>query len=152
MCSVDARLRKFARADRDAVVELSRLAIARPELQVGNPVWTTTEELESEIADWSPPAEETLLVVEDGGEVVGLGGFELPRGFRHAELFGPLVATESRGHKLGVELLEHLRSRTLASAVPSRSSARSGRATMPGASCSSAPDFASRAVPRRPSG
>jgi len=103
---VDASLRNFARADRDAVVELSRLAIARPELQVGNPCWTTAEELESEIADWEPPPEETLLVVEDGGAVVGLGGFELPRGFRHAELFGPLIAVESRGHKLGARLLE----------------------------------------------
>ncbi|MBA2615951.1 MAG: GNAT family N-acetyltransferase [Actinobacteria bacterium] len=99
-------LRSFERSDRDAVVELSRIAIARPELQVGNPVWTTGDELEGEIADWDPPPEETLLVVEDNGAVVGLGGFELPHGFRHAELFGPLVAAEVRGHRLGTQLLE----------------------------------------------
>lgn len=99
-------LRSFGRADRDAVLELSRIALARPELQVGNPVWMTSDELESEIADWDPPPEETLLIVDDGGSVAGLGGFELPHGFTHAELFGPLVAAEARGHRLGAQLLD----------------------------------------------
>jgi ribosomal protein S18 acetylase RimI-like enzyme len=99
-------LRSFAPADRDRVVELSRVALARPELQVGNPAWTTRDELESELADWHPPPEETLFVADDEGQVVGFGGVELPRGFEHAELFGPLVATEVRGHKLGTNLLE----------------------------------------------
>lgn len=101
-----ASLRSFAPADRDRVVELSRIALARPELQVGNPAWTTRDELESELADWYPPPEETLFVAEDDGAVVGFGGVELPRGFEHAELFGPLVASEVRGHKLGTVLLE----------------------------------------------
>jgi ribosomal protein S18 acetylase RimI-like enzyme len=99
-------LRSFAPADRDRVVELSRVALARPELQVGNPAWTTRDELESELADWVPPAEETLFVADEDGQVVGFGGVELPRGFEHAELFGPLVATDVRGHKLATLLLE----------------------------------------------
>jgi ribosomal protein S18 acetylase RimI-like enzyme len=99
-------LRSFAPRDRDPVVELSRVALARPELQVGNPIWTTRDELESELADWEPPPEETLLVAEEEGRVVGFGGVELPSGFDHAELFGPLVATAVRGHKLATELLE----------------------------------------------
>ncbi|HZC13590.1 MAG TPA: hypothetical protein VE270_06170, partial [Thermoleophilaceae bacterium] len=86
-------LRKFAPGDRDAVVELSRRAIGRPELQVGNPAWVLREEFESETADWKPPPEETLLVAEEDGRVVGFAGVELPRGFEHAELFGPLVAS-----------------------------------------------------------
>jgi ribosomal protein S18 acetylase RimI-like enzyme len=99
-------LRSFAPADRDRVVELSRVALARPELQVGNPVWTTREELESELADWDPAPEETLFVAEEEEQVVGFGGVELPVGFEHAELFGPLVATEGRGHQVGTMLLE----------------------------------------------
>jgi ribosomal protein S18 acetylase RimI-like enzyme len=115
---VAGSLRSFAPADRDRVVELSRVALARPELQVGNPVWTTPDELESELADWDPPPEETLFVVDDEGQVVGFGGVELPRGFEHAELFGPLLATDVRGRKLAMLLLE-----------ASLDRARTGRAT-----------------------
>ncbi len=100
-----ARLRSFRRDDRDAVVELSRLALARPELQVGNPVWSTHDELDSEVADWDPGAEETLLVAEERRRVVGFGGIELPPGFAHAELFGPLVAADARGHGVADDLL-----------------------------------------------
>ena len=103
---MDDNLRSFRTSDADAVVELSRRAVARPELQVGNPVWTTREQLEAELGDWEPAAEETLLVAEEDGRVTGFGGVELPRGFTHAELFGPLVATHERGHGLGERLLE----------------------------------------------
>jgi [ribosomal protein S18]-alanine N-acetyltransferase len=103
---VAASLRKFAAADRDAVAELSRSALARPELQVGNPIWSNRDELDAELADWDPPPGETLLVADHEGAVVGFGGVELPRGFRHAELFGPLVAERMRGHRLGSTLLD----------------------------------------------
>jgi ribosomal protein S18 acetylase RimI-like enzyme len=110
---VAASLRKFAAGDREAVLELSRHALARPELHVGNPVWMTRDEMESELADWDPPPEQTLCVAEDVGRVVGFGGIELPRGFDHAELFGPLIASEAQGQRLGTELLlrsiEHAR-------------------------------------------
>lgn len=101
-----ASLRSYRPGDADRVVELSRRTLARPEFQVGNPVWTTKEELESELADWDPPPERTLLVAEDGRRLVAFGGVELPRGFRHAELFGPLVGAESRGHRLGTRVIE----------------------------------------------
>ena len=101
-----ASLRSFRGDDTDPVLELSRRALARPEEQVGNPVWTTRDELESEVADWDPPAEETLLVVEDELRIVAFGGVELPRGFDHAELFGPLVAPGAQGRRLGTRLLE----------------------------------------------
>lgn len=99
-------LRSFAEHDRDAVVALSRHALARPEDQVGNPVWSTRENLEGEVADWDPPAEDTLLVAEDEGGVVGFGGVELPKGFQHAELFGPIVDPSHKGQRLGTGLLE----------------------------------------------
>lgn len=99
-------LRSFEDRDRGAVLELSRLALARPELQVGNPVWATRDELESELRDWDPPPGETLCVAEQERRLVGFGGVELPRGFDHAELFGPLVAAEVRGQKIGATLLE----------------------------------------------
>ena len=98
-------LRSFTAGDRDRVVELSRAALARPDQQVGNPGWSTRDELESELADWDPPPEETLFVAEDDGVVVGFGGIELPAGFSHAELFGPLVAADVRGHGLEAEIL-----------------------------------------------
>lgn len=102
-----ASLRSYRAGDADAVVELSRVALSRPELHVGNPIWTTREELDTEVGDWEPPAEETLCVAEDDeGRVVGFAGVEHPRGFLHAELFGPLVAIEARGHRLGSGLLD----------------------------------------------
>ncbi len=102
-----ANLRNFAREDAEQVVALSRVTLSRAEFQVGNPIWTTVDELESEIADWDPPAEETLYsVTDESGEIVAFGGVERPAGFPHAELFGPLVSTEARGHRLGTRLLE----------------------------------------------
>ena len=88
------------------MLELSRRALARPEEQVGNPLWADLEELESELADWDEPPEETLLVDEEEGAVVGFGGVEVARGFPHADLFGPLIAPGYRGKRLGSELLD----------------------------------------------
>lgn len=99
-------LRSFRREDADVVVALSRHALARPDEQVGNPVWVTREQLENEVADWEPGAEETLLVAEADGRVVGFGGLEVLAGFPHAELFGPLVAEAYRGQKIGAHLLD----------------------------------------------
>ena len=73
---------------------------------MGNPLWTTAEELESELSDWEVPPEETLFVDEIDGEVVGFSGVEISPGFDHADLFGPLVAPSHRGQKLGSMLLE----------------------------------------------
>jgi len=109
---VAASLRSFRRADAPAVAALSRGALARLQDQVGNPVWRTLEELDGELADWSPPPEDTLVVAEEDGEVVGFAGVELPAGFDHAELFGPLVRPAARGHKLGTHLLEASLERT----------------------------------------
>lgn len=101
-----ASLRSFRPDDAERVVELSRATLARPEFQVGNPIWTSRDELESELADWDPPPEEMLVVAEDeDGAIVAFAGVELPAGFEHAELFGPLVAAEARGHRLGTRLL-----------------------------------------------
>jgi ribosomal protein S18 acetylase RimI-like enzyme len=103
---VAGSLRSFRREDAERVVELSRATLSRPEFQVGNPIWTTVDELTSELADWDPPAEDSLYVVEDERRVIAFGGVEIPTGFAHAELFGPLVAKEARGHRLGTQLLD----------------------------------------------
>ena len=73
-------LRSFRREDRDEVLALSRRALNRPADQVGNPVWATRDELESELSDWDLPPEETLFVQELDGNVVGFGGVEVRRG------------------------------------------------------------------------
>lgn len=99
-------LRSFRAGDRPAVLELSRRALQREQEQVGNPLWASLGELESELADWETPPEETLFVVEADGRVVGFGGVEATAGFEHADLFGPLIAPEYRGHRLGKELLD----------------------------------------------
>jgi len=61
---VGSSLRSFGPQDRAAVLELSRHALQQPQEQVGNPLWTTAEELESELSDWEVPPEETLFVDE----------------------------------------------------------------------------------------
>jgi ribosomal protein S18 acetylase RimI-like enzyme len=99
-------LRSFTRDDSGAVLELSRRALNRPEEQVGNPLWATRDELESELSDWDEPPEKTLLVDEEDGQVVGFGGVEVAKGFPHADLFGPVIAPGYRGQKLGSELLD----------------------------------------------
>jgi ribosomal protein S18 acetylase RimI-like enzyme len=104
--SVANSLRSFSRDDIPAVLELSRRALTRPEEHVGNPLWATMDELESELADWDEPPEATLLVDAADGVVVGFGGVEVAKGFPHADLFGPLIAPGYRGQKLGSELLD----------------------------------------------
>jgi ribosomal protein S18 acetylase RimI-like enzyme len=99
-------LRSFSREDIPAVLELSRRAFSRPEEQVGNPLWATLDELESELSDWDQPPESTLLVDVEDGEVVGFGGVEVAPAFTHADLFGPLVAPGFRGQRLGSEILD----------------------------------------------
>jgi ribosomal protein S18 acetylase RimI-like enzyme len=103
---VAGSLRSFRADDRPAVLELSRHALQRPGEQVGNPLWTTSDELESELSDWDVDPAETLLVEEQDGEVIGFGGVEVSRGWEHADLFGPLVTPAYRGQKLGTVLLE----------------------------------------------
>lgn len=99
-------LRNYAARDREAVLELSRQALQREREQVGNPLWTTAAELESELSDWEVPPEETLVVDEVDGEVIGFAGVEISPGFDHADLFGPLVAPGYRGQEIGSLLLE----------------------------------------------
>jgi ribosomal protein S18 acetylase RimI-like enzyme len=102
---VASSLRSFRATDRADVLELSRRALNRPAEQVGNPLWATRDELESELSDWDVAPEETLRVDEEDGKVVGFGGIEVQHGWDHADLFGPLVSPVYRGKKLGTELL-----------------------------------------------
>lgn len=125
-------LRSFSREDIPAVLELSRRAFSRAEEQVGNPLWASLDELESELSDWDEPPEATLLVDDEDGLVVGFGGVEVAKGFPHADLFGPVIAPGYRGQKLGRELLdasvaiavEHGRSSVVGSVGPRNISGR----------------------------
>jgi ribosomal protein S18 acetylase RimI-like enzyme len=129
---VASSLRSFSRDDIPAVLDLSRRAFGRPEEQVGNPLWASRDELESELSDWDEPPEKTLLVDVEDGKVVGFGGVEVAKDFPHADLFGPLIAPGFRGQKLGSELLdasvaiavEHGRSSVVASVGPRNVSGR----------------------------
>jgi ribosomal protein S18 acetylase RimI-like enzyme len=103
---VASSLRSFRPEDRETVLELSRRALNRPAEQVGNPIWATRDELESELSNWDVAPEETLLVDEEDGQVVGFGGVEISTGWEHADLFGPLIAPAYQGQKLGTELLD----------------------------------------------
>jgi ribosomal protein S18 acetylase RimI-like enzyme len=102
---VASSLRSFRAEDRPAVLDLSRHALQRPGEQVGNPLWTTRDELDSELSDWEVDPSETLLVEEHDGDVVAFGGVEVSPGWDHADLFGPIVAPEVRGQELGTILL-----------------------------------------------
>lgn len=96
-------LRSFTDDDRDAVLALSRHALARPEEQLGSPLWATRSDLDDELAAWNGSPSDTLRVVEEDGAVAAFGGIRLQG---QATLFGPLVATRSRGRKIGTTLLE----------------------------------------------
>lgn len=100
---MDARLRSLRPEDGDAVLALSRRALAREEEQVGVPLWSTSEEVEAELAGLDHAPEETLRVVEDEGEAAAFGGIELED---EATLFGPLVAPAFRGRKFGSMLID----------------------------------------------
>jgi GNAT superfamily N-acetyltransferase len=95
--------RSFRPEDGDAVLALSRHALARLEEQVGKPLWSTREELEAELGSWGESAAATLRVVEEDGEIAAFGG--LAQGGDPVVL-GPLVAPRFRGQKLGSVLLE----------------------------------------------
>jgi ribosomal protein S18 acetylase RimI-like enzyme len=103
---VAGSLRSYRPGDRTAVVDLSRHALQRPEEQVGNPLWASVDELDSELGDWESPPEETLFVEDADGDVIGFGGVEVSPGWEHADLFGPLVAAGYRGRKIGTALLD----------------------------------------------
>ena len=96
-------LRPFEPADSDAVVALSRHALARPEEQVGSPLWASSGDLEDELAAWAVDPGQTLRVIEDDGELAGFGGV---RAGGEATVVGPLVGTHFRGRKFGSTLLE----------------------------------------------
>ncbi len=100
---MDASLRSFEDADRDAVLALSRHALARTEEQVGKPLWATREELDDDLASWRDPLSETLRVVEEDGEMAAFGGVRLDG---EATVVGPLVAPQFRGRKMGGTLLD----------------------------------------------
>lgn len=102
---MDTSLRKFRPEDADQVVALARQAFLRPEEQVGNPVWASRDELDSEVSEWEPPATETLLVAEEDGDIVGVGGIEASEEGAVADLFGPIVAKRVQGRRLGSRLL-----------------------------------------------
>jgi ribosomal protein S18 acetylase RimI-like enzyme len=104
--SVASSLRSYRPGDRAAVVDLSRHALQRPQEQVGNPLWVSVDELDSELGDWASPPEETLFVEDQDGDVIGFGGVEVAPGWKHADLFGPLVAAGYRGRKIGTALLD----------------------------------------------
>ena len=99
-------LRNFSAPDAPGVLELSRHALARPSEQVGNPLWETSAEMESELSGWDRPAGDTLFVEEENGAIAGFGGVEFGAAWEHADLFGPLVSPDFRGRKIGSRLLE----------------------------------------------
>ena len=88
-------LRSFVDADRQAVLGLSRHALARIEEQVGKPLWGTRAELDDDLDSWSGSPSESLRVIEEDGRVVGFGGVQLDgngavvRAARLARVAGP---------------------------------------------------------------
>ena len=96
-------LRSFVDADRQAVLGLSRHALARIEEQVGKPLWGTRAELDDDLDSWSGSPSESLRVIEEDGRVVGFGGVQLDG---NGAVVGPLVSPASRGRKMGSTLLD----------------------------------------------
>ncbi|MEZ5098714.1 MAG: GNAT family N-acetyltransferase [Thermoleophilia bacterium] len=100
---MDSSLRRFrVETDLAEAVALSRHALARETEQVGRPLWTSRADADAELEDKDWPGE-TLIVAEDDGRLAAIGGLDpnaLPG------VFGPLVAPDARGRKLGTVLLE----------------------------------------------
>lgn len=95
-------LRKYTPADLEVILPLARRALARPEEQLGRPLWRSLDDAHGDLESWHD-VEQTLFVVEEDGEPVACGGF-----VRDAllNLFGPLVVPHSRGRQLPDQLLE----------------------------------------------
>ena len=95
-------LRKYTQSDLDVILPLARRALARPEEQLGRPLWRSLDDADGDLDGWRDIGE-TLFALEDDGEPVAFGGY-----VRHAlpNLFGPLVVPDSRGRQLPDRLLE----------------------------------------------
>ena len=100
---MDDSLRSFADSDRDAVVALSRHALARVEEQVGKPLWASRSELDADLASWSVPPSEQLRVIEEDGRLAAFGGVQLDG---NGTVVGPLVSPSFRGQKMGSTLID----------------------------------------------
>jgi GNAT superfamily N-acetyltransferase len=96
-------LRSFRETDREAVLGLSRHALARLEEQLGSPLWASRSDLDDELAAWDGTPAETLRVVEEEGQVAAFGGVRIQS---QATLVGPLVAKRFRGQKMGTALID----------------------------------------------
>lgn len=95
-------LRSYTPADLEAILPLARRALARPEEQLGRPLWRSLDDAEGDLESWHD-VEETLFVMEDEGEPVAFGGLVRDS---LLNLFGPLVVPECRGRQLPDRLLE----------------------------------------------
>ena len=100
--SVGITLRKYTPSDLEVILPLARRALARPEEQLGRPLWRTLDDATGDLDGWRD-IDETLFVLEDDGVPVAFAGFvrdALPN------LFGPLVVPSCRGRRLPDRLLE----------------------------------------------
>lgn len=101
-CSVGITRRKYTPSDLDVILPLARRALARPEEQLGRPLWRSLDDARGDLESWHD-VDESLLVLEDDGEPVAFAGVvrdALPN------LFGPLVVPHCRGRQLPDQLLE----------------------------------------------
>lgn len=95
-------LRNYRASDLDVILPLARRALARPEEQLGRPLWRSLDDVSGDLDGWRD-VDETLLVLEDGRKPVAFGGFvrdALPN------VFGPLVVPHCRGRRLPDRLLD----------------------------------------------
>jgi len=99
---VGITLRKYTSSDLDVILPLARRALARPEEQLGRPLWRSDDDAGGDLDGWRD-IEETLFVVEDDGAPVAFGGYVRDA---HPNLFGPLVVPQCRGRQLPDRLLE----------------------------------------------
>ncbi len=100
--SVGITLRKYTPADLEVILPLARRALARPEEQLGRPLWRSLDDAHGDLEGWHD-IEDTLFVMEDEGEPVAFGGLVRDT---LLNLFGPLVVPHCRGRQLPDRLLD----------------------------------------------
>jgi GNAT superfamily N-acetyltransferase len=90
----------------EAIAELVRGALARPDEALGSWDWSDSAVLAQQLARWPVPPAETVFVARDSDRIVGFCGVECYPRDAIGLVHGPVVGSPHRGRGIGRALFE----------------------------------------------